>query len=680
MARKEQARVAAAEAVEARARVLELFPLELPPEVLTDARPSAVLRAERAVAPFRGRRGVFTDLSGEENQGALDELLDWCLTGTQQLCLLSGPPLVGKTRLTMRLAELLPPDWTAGRLRPHAGKQAYAAIRACPGPHLVVVDLPRWQADQRAFLDAVVDASDTRVRVIVVSRTPGLPEVFKADLSPNTTRWEVSLAARVHLMPEGEAGDLARWYGEAVTAFAQATGRGPRVVPSRGPQTGTPIGGVQARALVEVLGDGAPGDGPVTASAHTEVAAALAAHEEAFWPAVSGTSPVGQELRRECVAAVLLFRPDGREETVRVLRRLPDLSGALGERVRALASWVERLYPGATDGSVAAPEPELLAHVLTVPVLARASPQTRAGLFGALGPRQLAEVVGFLLTAAPDFPEAVPLIEEAIRLNGAEPSVSTLYVGLFTVSVSRRTDEILTELITNASLSRAQVDGLKSVLLPVEAYPRTWVALQERVVRLARASDDPAALAASLNNLGNRLSEVGRPEDALAPTEEALTIHRSLAKTNPTAHLPDLATSLNDLGFFLSAVGRREDALAPTEEAITIRRSLAETKPAIYLPDLAMSLHNFGADLSAVGRREDALAPTEEAVTLYRQLAETNPAAHGERLRMAEQNLRDLLRVLGVESDDVMPDLRAHPLETGGQTTQTAGTPLAEDG
>jgi tetratricopeptide (TPR) repeat protein len=369
------------------------------------------------------------------------------------------------------------------------------------------------------------------------------------------------------------------------------------------------------------------------AEASAEVAAALATHEEAAWPKVSGTGPVDQEVRRECVAAVLLFQPGDREETIRVLRRLPDLAEAPGERVRALASWVEQLYPGATDSSVAAPEPELLAHVLTVSVLVRATPQVRAGLFGALGPLQLAEIVGLLLTAAPDFPEAVPLIEEAARLNGAALNVPTLRVGLLAAPMSRRTDEVLAELITSASLDRAQVDELEVVLVPAAAYPRTRVALQEHVVRLARASDDPAALAASLYNLGNRLSEVGRREDALAPTEEAATIFRRLAETNPAAHLPNLATSLN----------------------------------------------NLGNRLSEVGRREDALAPTKEAVTIFRRLAETNPAAHGERLRHAERNLRYLLRVLGVESDEVMLDLRTHPLETGGQPTPMTGTSPAED-
>jgi tetratricopeptide (TPR) repeat protein len=39
--------------------------------------------------------------------------------------------------------------------------------------------------------------------------------------------------------------------------------------------------------------------------------------------------------------------------------------------------------------------------------------------------------------------------------------------------------------------------------------------------------------------------------------------------------LPDLAMSLNNLGASLSQLGRREEALAATQEAVDIRRRLA---------------------------------------------------------------------------------------------------------
>ena len=48
----------------------------------------------------------------------------------------------------------------------------------------------------------------------------------------------------------------------------------------------------------------------------------------------------------------------------------------------------------------------------------------------------------------------------------------------------------------------------------------------------------------SLNNLANRLSDVGRREDALAAAEEAVALRRELARARPDAFTPNLAGSL----------------------------------------------------------------------------------------------------------------------------------------
>ena len=77
----------------------------------------------------------------------------------------------------------------------------------------------------------------------------------------------------------------------------------------------------------------------------------------------------------------------------------------------------------------------------------------------------------------------------------------------------------------------------------------------------------------SLDNLGNRLSELGRREDALAAAQEATDIYRRFAAVRPDAFLPDLARSLNNLGNRLSKLGRREDALAAAQEATDIAGS-----------------------------------------------------------------------------------------------------------
>ena len=97
----------------------------------------------------------------------------------------------------------------------------------------------------------------------------------------------------------------------------------------------------------------------------------------------------------------------------------------------------------------------------------------------------------------------------------------------------------------------------------------------------------------SLNNLGSDLSGLGRREDALTATGEAVEIYRRLAAVRPDAFEPDLAMSLNNLGSDLSGLGRREDALTATGEAVEIRRRLAARWPDVYRDDLRSSLDLF---------------------------------------------------------------------------------------
>ncbi|MFD9240420.1 tetratricopeptide repeat protein [Streptomyces sp. NPDC059556] len=48
--------------------------------------------------------------------------------------------------------------------------------------------------------------------------------------------------------------------------------------------------------------------------------------------------------------------------------------------------------------------------------------------------------------------------------------------------------------------------------------------------------------------------------------------------------------ALNNLSVDLGEMGRREEGLAAAQEALTIRRTLAETNPSLFGPDLQASL------------------------------------------------------------------------------------------
>jgi tetratricopeptide (TPR) repeat protein len=123
--------------------------------------------------------------------------------------------------------------------------------------------------------------------------------------------------------------------------------------------------------------------------------------------------------------------------------------------------------------------------------------------------------------------------------------------------------------------------------------------------------------------IGLLLSAVGRRQEALAPTEEALKIYRGLAQSNP-AFQGDLANALINLAVRYSELGRRQEALAPAEEALKIYRGLAQSNPAFQV-DLANALNNLGSFYGEVGRRQEARVAAEEAAKLYREIVKRNP-------------------------------------------------------
>lgn len=180
-------------------------------------------------------------------------------------------------------------------------------------------------------------------------------------------------------------------------------------------------------------------------------------------------------------------------------------------------------------------------------------------------------------------------------------------------------------------------------------YSRLKTALEAGQERL---SPEVAGVA---NNLGVRLSNAGRPSDALAPSQEAVDLYGALAAQNPDAFQPDLALSLHNLANRLGEVGRRAEALAPAQKAVEIRRALATQNRDAYQPSLAMSLDNLATSLSNVGRRSEALAPAQEAVKLYSALAIQNRDAYQPDLAMSLNNLANRLSKVGHRAEALTP-------------------------
>jgi tetratricopeptide (TPR) repeat protein len=89
---------------------------------------------------------------------------------------------------------------------------------------------------------------------------------------------------------------------------------------------------------------------------------------------------------------------------------------------------------------------------------------------------------------------------------------------------------------------------------------------------LLAASPDRYGLecAYSLTSLGARLSELGRPAEALPAIEEAVSIYRKLAAATPDKYHTNLAFSLTKLSELQTALGRKTDADAAGDETAAV--------------------------------------------------------------------------------------------------------------
>ncbi|MFI0403610.1 MAG: tetratricopeptide repeat protein [Cyanobium sp.] len=155
----------------------------------------------------------------------------------------------------------------------------------------------------------------------------------------------------------------------------------------------------------------------------------------------------------------------------------------------------------------------------------------------------------------------------------------------------------------------------------------------------ANLSKNAPYRASSQSWMGLLLSAVGRRQEALAPTEEALKIYRELAKTN-SAYLPDLAFALIRQNLSYWNLSRRQEALASVEEAVKIYREVAKTNT-FYMPILGVSLTMLGYIQLQLGQPEIAREAYEEALAIYRPLAASEPIIK-DALRLTQNSLDEL--------------------------------------
>ena len=590
-----------------------------PPPEMT-AGPAELLRADRGVVPFTGRKSELARLRAWYSSGE---------SGPVQV--LVGAGGTGKTRLALHIAAEWAAEGATWQLVA-AGQEtraAAAARRVTAGPVLLVVDYAETRDDLGELLRAVL-ADHGVIRVLLMARSLGEWWDRLTEESPQPVARMLTKERPVQLdAPVAADASDAKLAAEAVPYFAQALGvPAPDPVAFELPDRRAPVLVLHAAALVAVLRARSDPPVPLHVVVNEGVLQELLRHEAFYWrhmAAASGLSAHG-EVIKPVVAAATLLGADEMEDAVQVVMRVPDLGGVTEAEQRRWARWLYALYPAETDGrpgSIPSPradvnrplgsvQPDLLAEAFVTQQL-NASRKLARSCLRELSRQQAEHALTVLARARTHQDRAAGLIATALREDIEHLAIPAAQVALQTsADLGVQLAEALRDAPASPALLARIAEGLPypSVVLARANLTATW-----RVLKGLPAETLPGIKARWNHQAGILFAAVGRPDAALPVTGRAVAIYRELVGELPV-HRPNLASSLADLGICLSEVGRPDDGLPVTEEAVAIYRELSDG----HRPELARSLINLGVSLSEVARPRDALPVTEEAVAIYREL------------------------------------------------------------
>jgi tetratricopeptide (TPR) repeat protein len=600
--------------------------------------PAHLLEPGLGVVPFTGRAAELADLE------------TWCLDERAGLVrLITGGGGTGKTRLALELCRRM-----TGR--------GWQCVQVDEGTESDALQRERSAASTGARLLLVVDYAETRPQLEELLKA-GLRDEAKARvllLARHAGDWWQRLGAGSgavrdmvaeadhRLMPL--AGDLEphltahEVVRQAVPFFADRLGvPAPDAVVLTDSAEGRPLVlDLHAAALVAVLESQETPAGIGRQIDTGTVLETLLGHEMHYWKGraqaaglLSGPGGLSMEQLSQVAAAGCLLGAVTAEE---LSRRMP-----WGTVTEAVALWLRELYPPDRDGVLGGLRPDRLAELQVTRELAATAALAQACLTD-LTARQARRALILLARASADHPKAqVLLVSSIARFTDVIAELVAPRDVLIAVA-----DSIPYPSLELASAHAALADRILETYPPGTAGREPWLATQaallaglgrleealafsqEAVTAYRRlAADRPDTflpdLANALTNQSGCLAELGRPEESLANSQEAVAISRGQAAMHPDVYLNHLANALNNQAGCLAELGRSEEALAASEEALSIRRDQAVIRPEIHLPDLAATLTNQSLHLGGLDRLEEALAASEEAVAVYRRLAADRP-------------------------------------------------------
>jgi tetratricopeptide (TPR) repeat protein len=191
---------------------------------------------------------------------------------------------------------------------------------------------------------------------------------------------------------------------------------------------------------------------------------------------------------------------------------------------------------------------------------------------------------------------------------------------------------------------------------------------QQRSVDLHRqlVGHDPSQrlkLAASLHNLGVVLIRLGRKDEAVAPTEEALALYRALAFANARDASSAMERPLRNLVLLYLEGNRPQEALPLADELVRLHQVLSPQDPALQAEQVDV-LNLRASLLVALNRPREALRDLDGAVAQGRELVRRDPQNPGLQYSLAGSlvNVSQVADLLGDRAQALKPAQEAEAL------------------
>jgi tetratricopeptide (TPR) repeat protein len=522
-----------------------------------------------------------------------------------------------------------------------------AALERATTPLLIVIDYAETRVDQvEELVERLSESSrGASTRVVLLAREAGdwwdqLPQGYSTPTVGPLGPLEATVDGRRAA------------FEDAVDAFAARTGRSSFDIVE--PDLSEPLFANALFLHIAALSSLAGRDvvGLEGRQLREDLLVSTLKREARYWRNTARASglegALDDRVLRRCVAVATLAGADREAEAAVALEAVPDLVGE-GQAAlrRRAANWLRNLYPG--DRFLRPLEPDRLGEAHVAAVL-NDVPELVPELLTRC-PEQEKAILTILTRTAREYDSAAHALREVLTER-----VSSL--ASLAVEVAQETGEPMGLILADALERKRDPHLAWDIACSLPTHTVALLEVAEVVTRQAlgfvltqEPHDKNAKVAGTLlTDRANRLSNLGRREEALAASHQAVAVYHELAQRDPVVR-PKLATALNNLSNRLSALGRHEEALEAIEEAVAIFRELAEAEPEAYEPDLAGTLNDRSIRLSEAGSREEALATLEQAVAIFRRLAQVKPEVYRFHLALALNNRALRLEEVGRENE-----------------------------